>query len=381
MHTTAEMKLTDINHDVSLPFVLSLAEGTDDTQIKCNELLRLIPGKRLVCRAEWQGKTVVIKVFMGQSRFRDNMMKEQEGVKALKDKAITAPVLLYSGMLKQDNACALIYENISNAISAHDAWQSATTENKFIWLRNFMVLLAQHHEAGLSQQDMHLSNFIIADDKLYTLDAADILVASSPLDKKASTENLVLFFSLLHNSYNQLIEKAYNEYINLRAWPHREGDIQELQLRVEALRQYKKKKYLKKIFRECSEFICNKSFRKYIVYDRRYDTEQFRIIINNPEHCFNVEDRSAIKQGDTCAIVSFVIDHKTFFIKRYNTNNFIHAYKRIFRKSRAMCEWTNAHHLLITDIHGARPIALIENRFGPMHGKSYFIMQHITGMK
>ena len=212
MENTTEIVLTNINHDVSLPFILNLEGETDDrTRIKCTELLRLIPGKRLVCRALWKEQTVVTKVFMDYARSKNSMSKEKAGAKALRDKGITTPELLYAGALEQDDAGILIYENIANTISAHEAWKNATTENKITLLRDFMVLLAQHHDAGLSQQDMHLSNFIIANGKLYTLDAADILAVSSPLDKRAAIENLASFFSLFHKSYNHLIAVAYDE--------------------------------------------------------------------------------------------------------------------------------------------------------------------------
>jgi len=376
-----EISLSDINYDVALPFAITLTEGTDDdTQIKCVELIRLIPGRRAVFRAEWKNTDVFVKIFLDKNRAANDMDKERAGVKALKDRSITAPALLYSGRLYTDGACILVYESIDHAVNARDAWQEATTRGKSSLLTEFMGLLAQHHEAGLSQQDMHLSNFIIADDKLYTLDAADIKISSSALDVRDSIKNLAMFFSLLHKAYNTLIIKAYNEYSTLRKWQHPQDHVQVLQKKIENLRQYKKKKYLKKIFRECSEFVCNKSFRKYIVYDRRYDTEQFRKNINNPDHCFDEGDRNIIKRGNTCTIATCVIDHNTFVIKRYNIKNVMHACKRAFRKTRAMNSWLNAHRLIIDDIHSARPVALIENRFGPLRGKAWFIMRHVNGM-
>ena len=48
------------------PFLLALDGQTGAAaQLACNEVVRAIPAKRLVCRGVWQGQAVFIKVYMG----------------------------------------------------------------------------------------------------------------------------------------------------------------------------------------------------------------------------------------------------------------------------------------------------------------------------
>ena len=47
------------------PFTLLLdAQYTEAKRLECIEVVRVIPGKRLVCRAEWQGKSVFAKLYL-----------------------------------------------------------------------------------------------------------------------------------------------------------------------------------------------------------------------------------------------------------------------------------------------------------------------------
>ena len=51
--------------DIGLPFTLELVSGPP---LVCREILRCLPGRRLVCRAEQGGNTLLVKLFMGQAR-------------------------------------------------------------------------------------------------------------------------------------------------------------------------------------------------------------------------------------------------------------------------------------------------------------------------
>ncbi len=67
-------------------------------------------------------------------------------------------------------------------------------------------------------------------------------------------------------------------------------------------------------------------------------------------------------------------------VKRYNIKNAWHALKRCFRPSRAWKSWRNAHRLASLGIPTPRPIALVENRWGPLRSKAYFITEYIEAI-
>jgi hypothetical protein len=88
---------TDLLHAglESPPFVLML-EGSDgkETPLSCEELIRVIPGKRLVCRGAWGGKDVFVKLYLGSSK---HWQSELRGLQALHAAAIAAPRVVHAG--------------------------------------------------------------------------------------------------------------------------------------------------------------------------------------------------------------------------------------------------------------------------------------------
>ncbi|MGB5718030.1 MAG: lipopolysaccharide kinase InaA family protein, partial [Gammaproteobacteria bacterium] len=66
-------------------------------------------------------------------------------------------------------------------------------------------------------------------------------------------------------------------------------------------------------------------------------------------------------------------------VKRYNIKGFAHRISRALRRTRAATSWKNAHRLVMYGITGARPVALYEQRFGPLRGKAWLITEFVSG--
>ena len=56
-----------------------------------------------------------------------------------------------------------------------------------------------------------------------------------------------------------------------------------------------------------------------------------------------------------------------------------HRFGRAFRNTRAAVSWRNAHRLWMYGILSARPVALIEERFGPLRGRAWYISEFVAG--
>jgi hypothetical protein len=61
-------------------------------------------------------------------------------------------------------------------------------------------------------------------------------------------------------------------------------------------------------------------------------------------------------------------------VKRYNVKSPLHRVRRWF-KSRARTAWRNGHRLEFLGIPTAAPLALVEERFGPLRGRSWLVME------
>ncbi len=75
--------------DISLP----LAAGQP---LLIQQWLRILPGKRLVGRGEWNGRQVLAKLFIATGAER-HWQRESVGIQALQRAGITTPALLDSG--------------------------------------------------------------------------------------------------------------------------------------------------------------------------------------------------------------------------------------------------------------------------------------------
>jgi tRNA A-37 threonylcarbamoyl transferase component Bud32 len=137
----------------------------------------------------------------------------------------------------------------------------------------------------------------------------------------------------------------------------------------------RKRKYLKNIYRNCPSYVCQRSWRKYIVYSRELSKEGILPLLNDPD-TFMAKGR-LLKAGNTCTLALVTAGGLSLVIKRYNIKNTWHAIKKCPRPSRAWKSWRNAHRLNLLGIPTPRPVAFVENRWGPLRSKAYFITEYI----
>jgi heptose I phosphotransferase len=108
-------------------------------------------------------------------------------------------------------------------------------------------------------------------------------------------------------------------------------------------------------------------------------TDAMKMLMENPDKAFSKEAHY-LKKGDSTSVVLINLDGHRFVIKRYNILNLFHAVRRQFKKSRAKRSWESAHQLIALGIPTAKPIAMIEKRFGFLLGKAYYITEFVEGV-
>jgi tRNA A-37 threonylcarbamoyl transferase component Bud32 len=86
---------------------------------------------------------------------------------------------------------------------------------------------------------------------------------------------------------------------------------------------------------------------------------------------------TVLKAGNSSTVVKITMKSQTLVIKRYNIKSRRHALRRCMRHSRAMVSWTNAHRLRFLGIDTPQPLAVIEERWGWLRKRAYFIMAHL----
>ena len=107
-----------------------------------------------------------------------------------------------------------------------------------------------------------------------------------------------------------------------------------------------------------------------------YRSNLFDTIIVDPTGA--VDERSRILKHDRTTTVALAENGSfRWVIKRYNTKNLWHGLRRTVRRSRAFNCWQMSKRFQRAGMAIPNPVAYIEQRFGPLRGKSYFISEYV----
>ncbi|MBN1475018.1 MAG: hypothetical protein JW914_10405 [Syntrophaceae bacterium] len=126
-----------------------------------------------------------------------------------------------------------------------------------------------------------------------------------------------------------------------------------------------------------------KNLRRFLICRREYFTSEMQVFLENPDSYFDKTMDRFIKKapGEATTVGIMTVDDKKFVIKRYNPKGFWHGCKRMLRQSRALRSWKNSHYLEQHNISVPKPVAVLIERFGPIRGTTYFIMEYVDGLR
>lgn len=371
--------LAKATYDFASPFLLKLAHHEEP--LICDEVLRIIPGKRLVFFGRWNDREVVGKIFFGRSA-KQHFQREQQGIDALLHAKIPTPPLLHSDTNQDKSIHVLIFERIANAESLESYWKKHKSDPTGEPLLHALILeLATQHVLGLEQADLHLKNFLVAFEKIYTLDGAGIHSHEGPLSKKQSLENLALFFSQLGIYTHKLQQRLFETYVEARRWLIKKSDLRLLQKTIRHWNGSRWLDYSKKIFRASTSFAKKKTLGVYSLSDRAYATPAFQAFLDNPDAAMAAGDALLLKAGRSSTVAAVTVDQHRFAVKRYNVKSIWHGFSLLFKSSRAKLSWRLSHQLHFVGLPTAKPVAFIEKRFLGLRRQSYFIMEFVEGQR
>ena len=358
------------------PCALELA---DATVLIVHDVVRLVPNKRVVCKGLWQGKSVYAKLFLGIDANK-YAMRDANGVKLLFDASILTPSLLFQSETDDKSAQVLIFEAIAPASNAEEILPDLNAEQRLSLAKKLVQEVAKHHNASLLQIDLYLKNFLVDDDKIYTLDG-DGIRKYTRLSEKQALQNLSVLLSKFDVLEIEIwLDDLLKTYAEARAW-QLAPDAAFIKKMTNAHRQKAASNYAdKKVFRQCSDVNVVRQNGLFKCLSSQYPQDILPEILAKLDICFT--EKAMLKSGNTCTVALAEIAGKKLVIKRYNIKSFWHGVSRALRQTRAAASWANAHRLKILDIATAAPIALIETRhllLGKYRfkGRAYFLAEYI----
>jgi len=374
------IRLRNSGQNVNLPFCLSIG-GTDEL-ITCERLLNIIPGKRAVFISRWRNQEVVAKLFFQPLQINRHIRREASGIKALLKAGILTPDLLFAGKTKDKTVGVLLFKYIHPSSQLGELWD--TTKNvkqKRKLICKLMVILANMHQGGIKHLDLHLNNFLIKNDDIYTIDGTPIKWNKKCRSLKLGDRinNLALLFAQFTLPDYFLVYDLYTEYVNASGLKGTKDFFDKLQLRIKHWRRWRIKNYIKLNSREYSELVCRKSFTRFILCKKAFYTPAMTAFLDNPDNIINDPKSIYLKRGNSSTVIRIKIDNHDLVVKRYNIKNFRHRLRRFFRATRATHSWQSAHLLLMLGIATPMPVAMMERRFGYFRGRAYFIYKYIDG--
>jgi len=361
---------------IELPFCIN----TGSSRLECLQLLRLLAGKRLVCKGRFQGQTVLLKVFFGAS-YKRRYQRELDGVRLIQREGINTPRLMASNVDHHSKLAYIVFEYIDNVESLEDRIKQALTiEQRLSVFKQSLELIAQMHAASIYQRDVHLDNFLLAYETVYLIDGDQIEKekAESGLAQEFVVKNLAMFFTQLYPWEHSHIEPLLDFYIELRGRNFPTSFYEDIKQQLSEYKQWRENKYIeKKVFRRCSAFDVIKTWSQYCVYSREFDQTSVEEFISNPDGA--IAQGEVLKSGRTAIVVKLELNGQSYVVKRYNKKSNLHQLARSLMPSRAAVSWKNGHLLEFNHIPTAKPLLMLENRWGAFRGRSYILTEYIEG--
>ena len=372
-------QLIEAERAISVPFRLVVQGTPGRVELVFREVLRLLPGKRIVAVAEHEGQKLLVKTFLGRSAAR-YAAREQSGVEAIAAAGVRTPKLLWSGEVLGGHGRMLAFEYLEHATDLDAMWETAGNEDDELdILTRAVIVIARLHCAGVVQTDIHLNNFILSEGRLFTIDGGGIDAADdlSPLSETGSLNNLGLFFAQFHKRVDVLARVVLPAYEAVREWERDDARLGRLLDAIATQRRRRKKDYIDKAFRECTRFVCESTWRSFAVCERVRHTDGMRDLLESPDAY--IARGQILKDGNSSTVALVEVDGQQVVVKRYNLKGVWHAFRRAMRKSRAWNCWLNAYRLEFLGIPALRPIAMIERRWGPLRMEAYFVTEYVPG--
>jgi len=378
MHEISNQDLESFkdSSEVAFPAQLKVAE----TELVCTDLLRLLAGKRMVCTGQYKGQRVLLKLFFGAS-YKRRWARELDGVTLIKQADIKTPEVITSHCDDGSGIGYIVFEFIDNAKTLDTRLNEAKTpDERMRVFQQALTLIAQMHSADIYQKDVHLDNFLDNGSELYLIDGDQLILekGSNGLSEKRVIENLAMFFTQLFQWEHEYIEAFITSYVALRKKAFPPNFLSSITQQLADYKQWREKKYIeKKVFRSCSAFDVIKNWNTFCVFSCDFSKNNALNIIKNIDAL--IDKGEILKSGRTATVARIDLCDEVYIVKRYNRKNWFHFIVRSLLESRAAVSWRNGHLLSFNSIATAKPLLILENRWGILRGRSYVVTEYIKG--
>ncbi len=145
---------------------------------------------------------------------------------------------------------------------------------------------------------------------------------------------------------------------------------QALRARIAHVRAWRLRDFLGKTVRDCTLFAVEQTLTRFTAVLRR-QADALAALLPDPDAA--LDSAVVLKDGGTCTVARIVVDERVLLLKRYNLKSLGHALNRCWRPTRAWHSWREAHRLQFLGIPTPAPLALVEERIGPLRRRAWLV--------
>ena len=378
MTLLSSSELIAMGRHIPTPFSISVDIQQGTVELKIDSLLRTVPGKRLVALSTWENRTVIVKIFISSNRWKRGMLKDIAGIDRLKQARIPSPNLLIQATTSDKKAGVLVIEYLREGTSLATLFDDAKNEEARAEILEMGVkTVADCHQSGLWQNDIHLDNFMLCAGIVYVLDGADIKSEGGVLNIDTRLANFAMFLAQFPVSQDKHWRDLFDQYCK-QAPGLTTGDTADFAGKIIKARRKRLNSYEKKLTRSTSANRCEQGANYFYIYDRSIHSPELDLFIADPDSFIN--EQQLLKDGNSSTVAMIKINECNYVLKRYNIKSFWHGISRAFRPSRAHHSWRNASVLEMLGVATAHPFLYLEERvFWLFRKRAYFLCEYIEG--
>ncbi len=384
MHMIDTATLIASGRALALPATLELrvdhSVGDVRQTLELLSLFRVVPHRRVVALARWQSQLVVVKLFFARGRWMQHLEREVQGVNALQQAGLPTAPMLARGRTTDGHCGVLLLHYIDQAQELGRAWEATQGEQRESLLRRIVSVIADCHERGLVQKDIHLNNFLLRNDAVYVLDAGELDQHSAHaegVDGVSSLRNLALFLAQFPVSNDVHVPALYAHYRAQRPGADLSEEISVFRALLHKKRLLRLKTVMKKLFRDTSATTLRRRWNGVVVYDRTLESPALQALLQDPDEV--IARSELLKDGNSATVALISLDGTPYVLKRYNLKSVGHRLRRLLQPSRAWGCWRSAHMLAMLGIATPTPRLMMERRIGPLRREAYFLSDYVAG--
>ncbi|WP_019569522.1 hypothetical protein [Thioalkalivibrio sp. ALE11] len=187
------------------------------------DCLHEYPGKRRIFRARLpDDRPVVAKFYLGRIAQWAEWRRGTRGARRLEAADVPAPAVHHAGYCPQYRAWLLVLD----LVEADAPWPPPGGDPGHEAHARLLATLAEHHRAGVVQNDLNWLNFIPRDGKLYAIDGDRVRRRGAALGRRAALRHLQRLYASKTRVPEARIREGFRRYHELRGWGPSEAELE-----------------------------------------------------------------------------------------------------------------------------------------------------------